>query len=120
MIAVILIGSAGWFGLQVLAWSIGLALSGQRGYQTLRIMVIGALVAFPIFVLLVESLRFLFGFSENGEAVIMSPVFTAWILLLSWGGLQLAARLRGLHLHPPAAPRAKPDASAELESGPRT
>jgi len=102
IIAVVAIGSTIWFGVQTFAWSI--VLVRFRAYQNARTLVIGSVITFPLFVLLVECLRFLFGFSVSVGEFILLPVVTAWILLLSWGSLRVAARLRGLPV-PPIATR---------------
>ena len=93
-IAVVTIGSAIWLCLQVLAWSLGLG--RFCSYHDARRLVIGTLIVFPVFVLLAQCFRFLLGFSNSTGEFILVPVATAWILLLSWGGLRVAAHLRGL------------------------
>src|SRR5437762_11591880 len=109
LIAAAVIGSTIWFGLQTFVWYI--TLGGRCEYQKLRGLVIGAMIGFPVFVLLVESCRFLFGFSSNVGEVILMPVLTAWVFLLAWGGLRVAAHLRRLHL-PPTTRRAERDGEA--------
>jgi len=109
-VAVGTVGSTVWFCLQVLAWSLGLGRFGS--YHDARRLVIGALIAFPVFVLLVQCIRFLLGFSNSIGEFILMPLVTAWFLWLSWGGLRVAAHLRGLPLPPSPTPNAEPDGPA--------
>ena len=91
IIAIVVIGSAIWFGIQTFVWWITLGRVCE--YQTAQRLVVGALIAFPAFLLAAQGLRFLLGFSATLGEFVLTPVATAWILLLSWGGLQVAARL---------------------------
>lgn len=111
-IAVVGGASALWFGLQTLAWYAGLGRFCE--YRTVRAMVIGLVFVSPGFVLLAQSVRFVLGFSDSVGEFILMPLGAAWIFLLSWGGLRVAAHLRGLSL--PTSPTR--NAEAEKPASP--
>ena len=88
------IGSSAWFGLQTLAWSI--CLGRFCGYNVAHRLLVAAIVTFPVFVLLLLSVRPLFGSPTSAGELILLPLVVAWVLFLSWGGLRVAARMRGM------------------------
>jgi hypothetical protein len=109
-IAIAAAGSVIWFGVQVLAWSVGLR--RLRGYCGVRRFVIGATIGFPLFVFFALGLGSLLGFPTGIGEFILMPLATAWILLLSWGGLRTAARIIGLSALSCQPHSAEPDSAA--------
>jgi hypothetical protein len=110
-IAILAIGSAVWFGMQMFAWFL---IAGRVGFsfRVARGLVIAALIGFPIVVLVILFFIHIFGRPSSAAEFILLPLATAWCFLLSWGGLRVAARLRGLLPPRNRGPNAEPDDEA--------
>jgi len=92
IITVIVICSTIVFGVQMFAWFITLGRFCR--YADARRSLIGALIVFPAFVLLMQCFRLFFGYSSSAGEFVLMPVVTAWIVLLCLGALRVAAHLK--------------------------
>ncbi len=96
-------GSVIWFGVQTAVWFVGIGRFCAR--ESAERLISRALVVFPLFTLAAEGLRLVAGLSTGFMQLALGPVMVAWVLLVSWGGLRLAVRLKG---PPPSATGARP------------
>ena len=91
LVAVISIGTFIWGGIQTVAWLCGLHKGVE--FATARGLLLGALIGFPIFVLIVGALRGLVGSETPIWDYIIAPIVVAYAVALSILGLYLARRI---------------------------
>ncbi len=88
------VGSVVWFIVQLACWF--LSVKSPESFENAQRLIRVALVASPIFVVLVQFVLFVAGPGDGFYRVIYSPLIAVWVISVSWAALRIAGVRRGL------------------------